>query len=48
MRKFKEALTAAADELTRLEIIAKGCIEDSTKGKPQLVLWLGIVSENGI
>lgn len=48
MRKFKEALTAAADELKRLEIIAKGCIEDSTKGKPQLVLWLGIVSENGI
>ena len=48
MRKFKEALLAAADELTRLEIIAKGCIEDSTKGKPQLVLWLGIVSENGI
>lgn len=40
MRKFKEALTAAVRELERLEIIAKGCIEDSTKGKPQLVLWL--------
>lgn len=48
MRKFKEALLAAADELTRLEIIVKGSIEDSTKGKPQLVLWLGVSSENGI
>ena len=48
MRKFKDALTAAVDELTRLEIIVKGSIEDSTKGKPQLVLWLGVVSENGI
>lgn len=40
MRKFKESLTAAVRELERLEIIAKGSIEDSTKGKPQLVLWL--------
>ena len=40
MRKFKEALTAAVRELERLEIIAKGRIEDSTKGKPQLVLWV--------
>lgn len=48
MRKFKEALLAAADELKRLEIIVKGSIEDSTKGKPQLVLWLGVSSENGI
>lgn len=48
MRKFKEALLAAADELKRLEIIVKGSIEDSTKGKPQLVLWLGVPSENGI
>ena len=48
MRKFKDALTAAVDELTRLEIIVKGSIEDSTKGKPQLVLWLGVASENGI
>ena len=47
MRKFKDALTAAVDELTRLEIIVKGSIEDSTKGKPQLVLWLDVVSENG-
>ena len=40
VRKFKEALMAAVHELERLEIIAKGKIEDSTKGKPQLVLWL--------
>lgn len=37
MRKFKEALSAAMAELERLEIIAGGRIEDSTKGKPQAV-----------
>ena len=40
MRKFKEAIDAAVDELERLEIIAKGRIEKSTKGKEQLTLWL--------
>jgi len=40
MRKFREALQAATRELERLEIISKARIEDSTKGKPQLVLWL--------
>lgn len=40
MRDFRDALDRAALELERLEIIAKGRIEDSTKGKPQLVLWL--------
>lgn len=40
MRKFKEALTAACTELERLEIIATHKIEDSTKGRPQLALWL--------
>lgn len=40
MRKFREALEAAVSELVRLEIVAKGNIEDSTKGIPQLVLWL--------
>jgi hypothetical protein len=40
IRKFRESLEAAVRELERLEIIAKGRIEDSTKGKPQLVLWL--------
>ena len=40
IRKFREALQAAVHELERLEIIAKGNIEDSTKGKSQLVLRL--------
>ena len=40
LRDFREALSRAVAELERLEIIAKGNIEDSTKGKPQLVLWL--------
>jgi hypothetical protein len=40
MRKFRDALATACKELERLEIIAKGRIEDSTHGKPQLVLWL--------
>lgn len=40
MRDFRDALDRAVLELERLEIIAKGCIEDSSKGKPQLVLWL--------
>ncbi|SIR91796.1 hypothetical protein SAMN05880566_1453 [Janthinobacterium sp. TND4EL3] len=40
IRDFRDAVTRAVHELERLEIIAKGCIEDSTKGKPQLVLWL--------
>lgn len=40
MRKFRESLEAAVCELERLEIVAKGSIEDSTKGKSQLVLWL--------
>ncbi|MGP1665996.1 MAG: hypothetical protein ACTS5I_08825 [Rhodanobacter sp.] len=40
VRKFKEALEAAVHELVRLEILAKGRIEKSTKGKEQLTLWL--------
>lgn len=40
MRKFRAALDAACDELKRLEIIANKRVEDSTKGKLQLVLWL--------
>ena len=40
MRKFREALTAACKEMERLEIITAHKIEDSTKGKPQLALWL--------
>lgn len=40
MRKFREALAAACAELKRLEIITAHKIEDSTRGKPQLALWL--------
>lgn len=40
MRDFRDAIARAVAELVRLEIIAKGRIEDSTKGNPQLVLWL--------
>lgn len=40
MRKFREALGVACAELKRLEIITAHKIEDSTKGKPQLALWL--------
>jgi hypothetical protein len=40
MRKFREALNAACKELQRLEIITAHKIEDSTKGKPQLAMWL--------
>lgn len=39
-RDFREALTRACAELERLEIITRHKIEDSTKGKPQLALWL--------
>lgn len=44
MRKFREALAAASKELERLEIISKWRIEDSTRGKPQLALWLPVVT----
>lgn len=40
MRKFREAIVQACAELQRLEIISAWRIEDSTKGKPQLALWL--------
>ena len=40
LRDFRDALDRSCVELERLEIIAKGRIEDSTKGAPQLVLWL--------
>lgn len=39
MRKFRTALEAAARELKRLDIIAKWRIENSTRNKPQLVMW---------
>lgn len=37
MRKFRESLEVAMRELERLEIIANGRIENSTKGNPQAV-----------
>lgn len=40
LRDFRDALARACAELERLEIITKHKIEDSTKGKPQLALWL--------
>jgi hypothetical protein len=40
MRKFREALAAACTELKRLRIISRWKIEDSTRGKLQLALWL--------
>jgi hypothetical protein len=40
IRDYKDALQAAVAELERLEIIAKGKIEVSTKGKEQLTLWI--------
>ena len=40
LRDFRDALTRACTELERLSIITSHKIEDSTKGKLQLVLWL--------
>jgi hypothetical protein len=40
MRKFKAALTISLLELERLQIIAKGTIEVSTRGNEQLAIWL--------
>lgn len=44
MRKFREALDAACKELERLEIVSTWRIEVSTRGKPQLALWLPVVA----
>jgi len=40
MRDFREAINRAVSELVRLEIIVIGRIEDSTRGKEQLSVWL--------
>ena len=40
VRKFREALASACTELEQLEIVSEWRIEDSTRGKPQLALWL--------
>ena len=42
MRKFREALSDACTELTRLGIIDSHLIEESTKGQPQLTLQLPV------
>lgn len=40
MRDFRDALSRAVRELVRLTIIAEGDIVNSSKGLPQLVMWL--------
>lgn len=40
MRDFREAVTRAALELERLDIIASSKVEVSTKGREQLSMWL--------
>lgn len=40
MRDFKDSIARATRELERLEIIASGKIEISTKGREQLTVWL--------
>ncbi len=40
IRDYRDAIEKAVAELERLEIIAKGKIEMSTKGKEQLTMWL--------
>jgi hypothetical protein len=40
MRDFRDALMRACGELERLDIIARARIEQSTRGKQQLAVWL--------
>jgi len=40
LRDFRDSLGRAVCELERLEIIARGCIQESSRGNQQLVLWL--------
>lgn len=40
LRDFRGSLGRAVCELERLEIITRGSIQESSRGKPQLVLWL--------
>jgi hypothetical protein len=41
MRDFRASVARAVHELERLNIISKGKVEVSTKGKEQLALWVG-------
>ena len=45
LRDFRDALNRACDELERLEIVVSHKIEDSTRGKPQLTIWLPLTVE---
>lgn len=40
MRKFRDAIEAAVAVLVRLDIIACGRIEESTRGQEQLTVWI--------
>jgi len=40
VRDFRDSIDRAVKELEHLEIISKGRIENSTKGKEQLTMWL--------
>jgi hypothetical protein len=40
MRDFRDALMRACAELERLEIIARARIEQSTRARAQLAVWL--------
>jgi hypothetical protein len=40
MRDFENSVINAINELIRLAIIKKGSIENSTKNKPQLVIYI--------
>ena len=44
IRDFRDALARACTEMERLEIVSAWRIEGSTKGKPQLALWLPLLS----
>lgn len=44
MRDFHDSLARASGELERLEIISRHKVEISTKGNPQLTLWLPAVA----
>ncbi len=40
VRKFRESLAAACGELERLDVITSHKIQESTRGKEQLVMWM--------
>lgn len=39
MHKFRTSLSTACKEIERLEIVSAWRLQESTKGKPQLVMW---------